>query len=97
MRGYTVDCPRYKELREEGKKDADYLEVMAQNKVADPGLHQACVLLYVFLQDLFARVKKNTGIDYDLNPDNAYQISDPLFCEVCLTFYLINYWLSFLL
>ncbi|XP_065830764.1 lysosomal acid phosphatase-like isoform X1 [Oscarella lobularis] len=63
LRGFSIDCPRYKELKEEYKNDADYLEVMAQNK------------------DLFARVKKNAGIDYDLNPSNSYQISDPLFCE----------------
>eukprot|EP00118_Oscarella_pearsei_P018027 m.182114 g.182114 ORF g.182114 m.182114 type:complete len:430 (+) comp39286_c0_seq1:23-1312(+) len=32
-------------------------------------------------QDLFVRTKKNTGIDFDLNPDNIYKIADPLFCE----------------
>ena len=37
----------------------------------------------VLLQDLFARVKKNAGIDYDLTIDNVCEIFDLLFCEVC--------------
>ena len=37
----------------------------------------------VLLQDLFARVKKNAGIDYDLTIDNVGEIFDLLFCEVC--------------
>ncbi|XP_065830753.1 lysosomal acid phosphatase-like isoform X2 [Oscarella lobularis] len=62
LRGHYV-CPRYKKLREEGTNDADYVEVMEQNK------------------DLFARVKKNAGIDYDLTIDNVGEIFDLLFCE----------------
>ncbi|XP_062514774.1 uncharacterized protein LOC134190336 [Corticium candelabrum] len=64
LRAYSMDCPRYKQLKAEKRNDDDWLQIMRENK------------------QLLKSVQSYTGVDYSIDPDNVYEIVDPLFCEL---------------
>ena len=82
LRAYSLDCPRYKELRKQDQHSAEYKQLENENKVQISFPLVSLTIIFFHKQEFLKRMGRNTGL-IPSNLSNMWTIKDILQVQVC--------------